>query len=299
MKHNFKEWFTATRYWSFPVSVMPVVATYAYLVSEGLVPAGIKPHLIALLSMIGVALLHAGGNVLSDWFDFRSGVDNPDAFAVPNLVFHKFEPSEYFRFSIWLLAAGAAIGLFISWLSGPGLLIIGGLGFLLTLLYSFLKYRALGDLDIFIIFGVLTVAGAAYAITGSYLPDALILSVPIGVITVSVLHANNTYDTLSDRAAGIKTFAMLIGQKTSALLYCCYMVFPFVYMAIAVAAGKLHPLSLLCFVALIPALKNLRQAASYDKIGLEAMKGLDQATAQMQLMFSGLLSIGLFISALL
>ena len=165
-KHSFKEWFTATRFWSFPVSAMPVIATYAYLISEGLIPAGIKPHLVALLSVLGVILLHAGGNVLSDWFDYRSGVDNENAFAVPNLVFHKFEPGEYFRFSIWLLAAGALLGLYICYLSGIGLLLIGGAGFLLTLLYSFLKYHALGDLDIFVIFDILTVAGAAYAITG-------------------------------------------------------------------------------------------------------------------------------------
>lgn len=298
-KHSFKEWFTATRFWSFPVSAMPVIATYAYLISEGLIPAGIKPHLVALLSVLGVILLHAGGNVLSDWFDYRSGVDNENAFAVPNLVFHKFEPGEYFRFSIWLLAAGALLGLFICYLSGLGLLLIGGAGFLLTLLYSFLKYHALGDLDIFVIFGVLTVAGAAYAITGTFLPEALILCLPIGIITVSVLHANNAYDTDTDREAGIKTFAMLIGRKASALLYCCYMVIPFIYMVAVVILGKLHPLSLLCLLAIVPASKNFRQAASYGKLGLEAMKGLDQATAQMQLVFSGLLSVGLLISGLL
>ncbi len=279
---------------------MPVIATFAYLFSKGMVPSGPRPYLVLLLSVVGVILLHAGGNVLSDWFDYRSGVDNKDAFAVPNLVFHKFEPGEYLRFSIWLLSAGVAVGLLITFLSGPGLLVIGGIGVVLTLLYSFLKYHALGDLDIFIIFGILPVAGLAYAVTGRFCPEAcLALSVPIGLITVSVLHANNTLDTETDRAAGIRTFAMVIGPKASGILYRAYMVIPFLYIAVAVLVGWLHPLALLCFLAILPAWKNFRQAAGIKDKGLEAMKGLDQASSQMQLVFSGMLSVGLIIAGLL
>lgn len=258
------------------------------------------PWVLFALSLIGVVLLHSAGNVLSDWADYRSGVDNENAFAVPNLVFHKFEPVEYLTFSIVLFIAGATVGVVIALLCGGlGLWIIGGVGVLLTALYSFLKYHALGDLDIFIIFGVLTVLGTAYAVTGEWHPDALVLSLPLGVITVSVLHANNTFDTESDRAAGIKTFAMLIGGKASSVLYACYMVIPFVSVIVSVCFGWLHPLALLCLVAVVPAWKNLRQALTYDKAGLDAMKGLDQATAGLQLVFSLLLSAGLFLSVLL
>lgn len=62
-----------------------------------------------------MALLHAAGNVLSDWFDYRRGIDNKDAYAVPNLVFGHFQPKEY------------AVAL--------------------TALYSFFKYHALGDAE--------------------------------------------------------------------------------------------------------------------------------------------------------
>lgn len=299
MKHSLKDWVVATRYWALPVSTMPVVATFAYLFSRNLLPAGPMPYVCFVLSLVGVILLHSAGNVLSDYYDYKSGVDNENAFAVPNLVFHHFEPEEYKRFSLLLFAAGILVGLGITLLSGPGLLIVGGIGVLLTALYSFLKFRALGDLDIFIIFGVLTVLGAGYAMTGRFQPDALILSVPLGIITVSVLHANNTYDIPSDGAAGIKTFAMLLGGKVSSILYCCYMATPFLFVILAVLFSALHPLALLCLPAAIPAWKNLRQAATYDKNGLEAMRGLDQATAKLHLAFSGLLSLGLLIAGLL
>ena len=246
-----------------------------------------------------MVLLHSAGNVLSDWYDHKTGVDNEKAFAVPNLVFHKFEPKEYKTFSAILFVAGIIVGIVITILSGPYLLVAGGIGVLLTYMYSFLKYRALGDLDIFLIFGVLTVLGTTYALTGSYQPQALILSLPIGVITVSVLHANNTYDMVTDKEAGIKTFAMLLGLPKSATLYRCYMFIPFICVAAYIAFGLMHPLAALCFVAAIPAWKNQKQASTHPQNGLEAMKGLDQASAQMQLAFSGLLSVGLIVAGLI
>ncbi|MBO4476269.1 MAG: prenyltransferase [Bacteroidales bacterium] len=298
-KHSFKEWFAVTRFWSFPVSTMPVLASFAYAFSKGLLPGGVMPWVLFVLCLLGVVLLHSAGNVLSDYYDFKTGVDNENAFAVPNLVFHKFEPVEYLTFSIVLFIAGVTVGAVIAILSGPVLWIIGGVGVLLTALYSFLKYHALGDADIFVIFGILPVLGTVYAVTGELHWDALVLSLPIGIITVSVLHANNTFDTETDRAAGIKTFAMLIGGKASSVLYAVYMVIPFVSVAVCVILGLLHPLALLCLVAAVPAWKNLRQALTYDKVGLEAMKGLDQASAKMQMAFSLPLAIGLFVSVLL
>ena len=299
MKHSLKDWVVATRYWSFTVSAMPVLATAAWLFSRDILSADYPVVLCLILSVLGVILLHAAGNVLSDYYDYKSGVDNEDAFAVPNLVFHHFEPKEYLVFSILLFIAGIAVGVVITLLSGPGLLIVGAVGVLLTALYSFLKFRALGDLDIFLIFGVLTVLGTTYALTGTFHPEALILSIPIGVITVSVLHANNTYDIPSDGKAGIKTFAMLLGAKRSATLYRCYMGIPLLCVVIYILLGWMHPLAALSLVAAIPALKNQRQAATFPQNGLEAMRGLDQATAKLQLVFSGLLSLGLFIAGLL
>lgn len=295
-KHSFKEWFAATRFWSFPVSTMPVIVSFAYLFGRGQVPSGAIPWVILVLSLLGVVLLHSAGNLLSDWFDYRSGVDNENAYAVPNLVFGKFQPKEYLVFSIVMFVLGILVGLGIVLLSGVGVLIIGVIGVVLTALYSFLKYHALGDLDIFIIFGILPVLGLTYAVSGTWCWDALVLSVPIGIITVSVLHANNTYDIPSDKAAGIRTFAMIIGEKASAVLYCCYMVLPFLCVAAAVIAGLLHPMALLCLGAGFKAFRNFRQASTYKANGREAMKGLDFHSSQLQLQFSLLLAAGLVVS---
>lgn len=298
-KHSFKEWVAATRYWSFPVSSMPVIATFAYLFSKGMLPLEWRSLLVFLLSVLGVIVLHSAGNLLSDWADYRSGVDNEQAYAVPNLVFGHFQPVEYLRMSIVLFVLGCIIGGGVVLLSGPAVLLVGAAGVLLTVLYSFLKYHALGDLDIFIIFGILTVLGSTAAATGAIVWDALVLSVPLGIITVSVLHANNTVDIETDGAAGIKTFAMLLGAKASSILYRVYMVLPFLCIVVSVCVGWLHPLALICLIAAVPAWKNFAQASQFAQKGLDAMKGLDQGSAQMQLVFSGLLSLGLLVAGLI
>lgn len=298
-KHSFKEWVAATRYWSFPVSSMPVIATFAYLFSKGILPLEWRSLLVFLLSVLGVIVLHSAGNLLSDWADYRSGVDNEQAYAVPNLVFGHFQPVEYLRMSIVLFVLGCIIGGGVVLLSGPAVLLVGAAGVLLTVLYSFLKYHALGDLDIFIIFGILTVLGSTAAATGAIVWDALVLSVPLGIITVSVLHANNTVDIETDGAAGIKTFAMLLGAKASSILYRVYMVLPFLCIVVSVCVGWLHPLALICLIAAVPAWKNFAQAGQFAQKGLDAMKGLDQGSAQMQLVFSGLLSLGLLVAGLI
>lgn len=295
-KHSFKEWFTATRYWSFTVSTMPLIVTFAYLFARGEVPSGALPWVILALSLLGVVSLHAAGNLLSDWFDYRTGVDSKDAYAVPNLVFGHFRPKEYLVFSIVMFVLGSLMGLGVVAMSGTGVFIIGVITVALTALYSFFKAHALGDLDIFIIFGVLTVLGMAYAVTGEWRCDALVLSLPIGMITVSVLHANNTLDIPTDGAAGIKTFAMVIGEKASVVLYCCYMVLPFLCVIAAVIAGLLPPAALLCLLSALKAFRNFKQAASYSTAGREAMKALDFHSSQLQLQFSLLLAVGLFVS---
>ena len=79
-KHSLKEWYLATRPWSFPASAMPVASTIAYLfwVSKTLPEAPQINLLYGLLALVGIIVFHAAGNVLSDHNDFRKGVDTPE-----------------------------------------------------------------------------------------------------------------------------------------------------------------------------------------------------------------------------
>lgn len=273
---------------------MPVVASCAFLAWKGY---DIR-WICAVLALVGNVLFHAAGNVLSDWWDYRKGVDNEEAYAVPNLVFHKFEPDEYMRFSAILFALGVTVGIVLVCLTGWPLLIIGVAGFLLAASYSFFKFRALGDIFVFLCFGVLPVVGTSYVTAGTIDWSALALSVPLGIFTVAVLHDNNTVDIATDRASGIRTFAMLLGERTSVKLYIAYMLLPFVAAAVFCIAG-IYPLpALICFLSAPLAYRNASAAYGYFKSGREAMIGLDQKTAQVHLVFSLLLTAGLAAAAI-
>lgn len=295
MKHTVKEWLGATRYWSFPVSAMPVVATTAFLAWK----CYDLDWLCAALALIGNVIFHAAGNLLSDWWDYQKGVDNEQAYAVPNLVFHYFEPREYLAFSAILFSAGIAVGLVLTFLSGWQLLVIGTIGCALAASYSFFKFRALGDIFVFVCFGILPVIGSSFVETGMIDWSALVLSLPLGIFTVAVLHDNNTVDITTDKASGIRTFPMYLGEKPSVVLYLAYIVIPYLVVAAFTIAGMLPPASLLCFLSVGVAYGNFRQAYGYFEKGREAMLGLDQKTAKLHLVFSVLLSAGLALSAIL
>ena len=129
--------------------------------------------------------------------------------------------------------------------------------------------------------------------------ETLWLMLPIGLITVGILHVNNTRDIEQDSRAGIKTFAMLVGKRVSVVLYIAELMLPFVCVLVAAIYGAMPWWALVVLVALKPALDNCRAMLKLPAEGMKALIGVDEKTAQLQLMFSLLLSLSLFITAML
>lgn len=294
MKHTAKEWFEATRYWSFPVSAMPVIATVAYLAWKG---NGIN-WICAALALVGNIVFHFAGNLLSDYWDFKKGVDNERAYAVPNLVFHHFEAEEYLRFSAILFTVGIIIGIVLTLMTSWTLLIIGVIGFILAVSYSFFKFRALGDVFVFVCFGVLPVLGTSLVTIGQIDWSTLVLSLPLGILTVAVLHDNNTVDIATDKDSGISTIPMYLGERKSVVLYVAYIIAPYLITVIFCLAGLLPYAALACLLSVPVAVKIIKTVYGYFTRGREAMIGLDQRTAQLHLAFSLCLSLGLVAATL-
>ena len=128
--------------------------------------------------------------------------------------------------------------------------------------------------------------------------DALVLSVPVGLITVGILHSNNTRDIEQDRRAGIKTFAMCVGGKVSTVLYCLEMLVPFVWVIVCTVLDVLPGWSILVIAAAKMAFDNAGQALRYNKEGMKALVGVDEKTAQLQLAFSVLMFVSFITAAL-
>ena len=265
--HSIKAWLIATRPWSFPASAMPVVVCTAYLYGLEKSP----DWLMALWTLVTILLFHAAGNTWSDYNDYKKGVDREDTIGGTSITSGEFSLGEIKRLSFILLGVSVLSGLMIAAVAGLPALYFGLAGFILTILYPWLKYRALGDVDILLTYSLLPLLGTSYVVTGAIQWEACWLVLPIGLITVGILHSNNMRDSNQDRRAEIETFAMKIGARVS----------------------------LIVFSAVKIAWNNALMAMKYQQMGMEAMRGIDERTAQLQLIFSMLLSVSFLISGFL
>lgn len=287
--HTFKEWVLATRPWSFPASTMPVLVAMTYLWSAGFEVT----WWLGIMALVNIVLVHAAGNVWSDYHDYRRGVDAKDTYGVHILTDAQFTPKEIYALSLTLQAAAIALGLLMVWLTGITLLWFGLAGIALSLFYPPLKYAALGDLVIMACYALLPMLGTTFICSGHIVPEVLWLAIPVGSITVAILHINNTRDIETDKRACIHTFAMLTGRRFAIGLYVVELLLPYLWLALLAALHIVSPWTLMALITLPVAMKNIRSALAYYEVGLPAIAGLDEATAKLQLFFSLTLITGL------
>jgi len=282
----------AVRPWSFPASAMPVITATAYLFWKG---AEIN-WLFALWALVNIVLFHAAGNTWSDYFDFRKKVDADDTFGAKTLTTGMFTSKEIFRLSLGLTIVAAAAGIGLMVLTGLPLLWIGLGGVFCTLLYPFLKYNALGDIVILTAYAFLPTIGTSFVTTYAIDWSILLIALPVGLITDGILHSNNTRDALTDKRAGIRTMAMSIGPKASAILYGFEVLFPYVWIGVLSIIGFLPLTTIIVFLTLVVAIGCAQTMMKYLDGGSNLIGDLDVRTANLQLMFSVLLSIA-FVAA--
>lgn len=288
-----KEWFFATRPWSFPASAMPVVVTMMYLYWAGYESLN---WLAGVWALVNIVVFHAAGNTWSDYFDYKRGVDTTETAGATTLTTGQFLPEEIKRLAIGLLVVALAGGIGLMLLTGWALFWYGLGGALCVLLYPFMKYRALGDAVIGISYAWLPCWGTSFVFTGALQMDTLLLAIPLGCITIAILHCNNTRDVRTDADARISTLAMRIGHRRAQMLYGFYMLFPFIHVVACVVFGLFPYLALLSLVALPNAWKNLQLMRRSAPENTDVITRLDERTAQLQLIFSLLLSVSFLIA---
>ena len=290
-----KKWLVAARPWSWPASSMPVVFGTALAVVVAKARFAPLPFLWALLTMM---VLHSAANMLSDVYDFRHGLDREATPVSGAIVRGWLTDRQVARGAAALFALGTVSGLLLAWVAGKPLLVIGGIGLAVGGFYTELKAYALGDLAVFLDFGLLGAAGAWVVQTGSFSWLPVVWTVPMALLVSAILHANNWRDIASDGARRVTTVAGLFGDRGS-LVYYGFLVFgPFVIDAALIAVpraagGPFRPMPLtflLVALALPSALRlwgrALRRAAPRRPLDFVI---LDGATASHNLVF-GLLS---------
>ena len=293
-----KVWWIALRPFSFPASVMSVV--FGSLLAVVFTDAALSVRVL-VLATVAMAVLHGGANVLNDVYDFRRGLDRQVLPVSGAVVRGHLSPGRAARGAALLLAVGATLGLVLAYLVGWVVLFIGVAGVAVGVLYSAtpagLKYHALGDLSVFLNFGILGSLGGWVTQTGSPAWLPVVWSVPLSLLVVGILHANNWRDIEGDTSKGCTTVASLLGDQRSALYYGFLLFAPFALVAAFIAVprftgiGTAMPLTFGVTLLALPVaarlmVRGLRRRSPRDPMHFLA---LDGATAQLNLLF-GLLS---------
>jgi 1,4-dihydroxy-2-naphthoate octaprenyltransferase len=274
---------------------MPVIFGTALAVVVGGARFSLLRALWALATMVA---FHAAANMLSDVYDFRRGLDREVTPVSGAVVRGWLTDRRVFRGAALLFGLATISGLLIAAVTGRSLFVIGAVGLAVGAFYTVLKAHALGDLAVFLDFGLLGGGGAWVVQTGSFSWLPIVWTVPMAMLVIAILHANNWRDIASDRERRVTTVAGRLGDHGSFVYYGLLIFGPFVIdLAFVagprIAGGPLRPLPLtfgLVLLALPSAFRlwgrAVRRAAPRRPMDFVI---LDGATANLNLVF-GLLS---------
>jgi len=290
-----KAWLLATRPWSFPASIVPMLVGGALAHRAGEFGGG-----LFVLTLLGGLLFHIGANLFNTYFDFRRGVDSSADADDRTLVDAILQPKEVITGGLVAFAVGAGIGGFLVWQAGFAILALGAIGLALGVFYTAdplgYKYKALGDLGIFAAFGPVLVLGTYMVQTEEMDLLPFLFAVPLGLIIDAILHANNLRDVQADRRSGARTLAQLLGEDASRWVYAALVLAPYAFVAGFGAA--VSPWMLLPIVSIPLAWKAVQQMRIRKEELRPAIALLPQQTGQLSLVFGLLLAAGVLASSL-
>lgn len=247
-----KFWIDNARPISLPQSMLPALTAVALSVG-----AGNFSVIAAIASVIGVACLHLGMNLLDDWFDYKVGsaearqsVANEGfrgrMVKYPYLTSGEASKAQLFKAICCFMGIAAVMGLIVMYLRGP--MILGWVAACLVIGVSYsggplkLGFRGLGELVIFIMFGPLMMTGVYYAITGTLDWKITWLSIAVGLLVTNIVYSHSVLDAIPDQKMGKKTMAHLMGSgKGQIFLSALLNTVPYIMVVIAVVLGQLHP----------------------------------------------------------
>jgi len=280
-----RNWFLAVRPWSFSMTAISVTIGTLWAAEAGI------SWLLYAMALVGMVALHGATNLINDYYDVKNAVDVPDAPTVqyrPHpLAYKELDLRSVLAVSLILCAIGCGLGLYLAITQGWPILAIGVIGALVSFCYTAkpvaLKYRALGEFAVFLVWGPLAVLGSYYVQTQAFSLPLFFVSIPFGILVALVLLANNIRDTAYDNQQGIVTLPVAFGQPAGRLLYVSLVALAFLAVIVMSLTGILSLWSLLVLLALVIAVPLCRMV--YQNIPADA----DAQTARLDVAFGVLL----------
>lgn len=284
----------AARPRTLPAAVAPVIAASALAFYHG--KFSLFPALAALL---GALLIQIGANYSNDLFDFQKGVDTSQRVG-PTRVTQAglLSQREVAGGTAAVFGLAALCGVYLAWVSGWPVIVIGALSVLAALAYTGgpypLGYNGLGEVFVFLFFGVAAVVGTYYVQAREAAPAAFALAIPVGLLVVNILVVNNLRDIETDRSAGKHTLAARYGVEWTRDEYLAVLSLAYLSPALIALSGLLPAWVLVSWASLPLAVRLVHSV--WTDTG-RALNRTLAATGQLELVFCLLTAIGLVVAA--
>jgi 1,4-dihydroxy-2-naphthoate polyprenyltransferase len=284
-----RDWVAGARCRTLPAAVVPVVVGSGVALGYG----RFSPWR-AVLALVVALALQVGVNYANDYSDGIRGTDERRVGPVRLVGSGLAPPRQVLAAALCCFAVACVAGLILAAVTSWWLLLPGAAAVAAAWFYTGgsrpYGYRALGELSVFLFFGLAAVAGTAYVQMGTIAWLAVAAAAPVGLLACALLVINNLRDIPTDSVTGKRTLAVVLGDKRTRLLYTACIVAPF---CVAAAIAPVAPLTLIAMAAVPFALSPVRLVRDgVSGPGLIAALG---QTGRLQLAFGALLTVGLAI----
>ncbi len=286
-------WKTAARVHTLPAAVVPVIVGSALAQGDGVFRWDVFGCLLVASLAIQVA-----ANFANDVSDAKRGADTDDRLGPPRMVASGRLDSRQMWTGVAIAVSVAAVaGALLTVIAGPIVLVIGVASILAMLGYVGgpipYGYRALGEVFVFVFFGLVATVGSRYVYDMTAPGAAWLLSIPIGMLVTAILVANNYRDLDTDRAAGKRTLAVVTGPERTRALF-AILVFGALVVIVAFATFGWIPLAT-AFAGLLAPYASVPVRIVYRKTDGPALIRALKMTARLHLLTGLVLAAGVMI----
>lgn len=288
-------WLKASRPKTLPAALAPVAV--GTCLAAG--PAGVFKLPILVATIVGALFIQIGTNLSNDYSDARRGADTDDRLGPVRVTAGGLVPPKYVLYATWVAFGIAALaGVYLVVEAGWELILVGAASIVAGVLYTGgpkpYGYEGLGEVFVFLFFGVVAVTGSFFVQTEELAWEAFALSIPVGLLACSLLMVNNIRDIDTDRRAGKRTLAVRLGRQKMRTVFSLTILLAFVLIPIIWLATDLTAWINLALLAL-PLWPPLARTVRERTDGAALNKALADS-ARLELVFCVLLSAGLLIN---
>jgi 1,4-dihydroxy-2-naphthoate polyprenyltransferase len=285
-------WVMAARLRTLPAAIAPVLVGTSLAGQEGTFRAG-----AFAAALLGAIFIQVGTNLSNDYSDARRGADTEDRLGPVRVTAGGLVPPRQVLIATYVTFGLAVLcGAYLVYVAGPALLAIGAASILAGVLYTGgprpYGYEGLGEVFVFLFFGIVAVTGSYFVQVETLEWEAFALAVPVGLLAAAILVVNNVRDIDTDRRAGKRTLAVRLGRRNVRTLYSVMLLVA--YVAVIPVVLPLSPWVLLPWLTLPLAARLARTVRAH--VDGPTLNAALARTGMLQLLFCVLLSAGILAS---